>query len=191
MKLNKPKTSHWQRLQHLLVRRRTFFTLVVPLVLVALARPKAGWLPWGVIVALAGETVRLWAAGHLVKGTELTTSGPFAHLRHPLYLGSLLIATGYCLMSGLWFSFPAVWALYALFFLSAMFHEEKALEAAFGDEYRRYEAQIPRFWPRLTSFPHPPAHFSYLQLRLNREPRVAVGVFITLALFLARWVVLK
>lgn len=181
----------WERVQRFLVRRRTFFTLLVPLILVVLAKPRAGWLPWGIALALAGEMVRIWAAGHLVKGTQLTISGPFAYLRHPLYLGSLLIATGYCLMTGLRLSFPIVWALYALFFLSAIFHEEKALEAAFGDQYRSYKAQTPFLWPRLTSFPAPHNSFSFHRVRTNREPRVALGVLTTLALFLARWVVLK
>lgn len=179
------------RLQRFFVRRRTFFTLVVPLALVALARPKPAWLSWGVALVLAGEAARIWAAGYLVKGKELTTSGPFGHLRHPLYLGSLLIATGYCFMSGLWASFPAIWALYALFFGAAMLHEERILEEAFGDEYRRYKGSTRRLWPTLIPYPSPPARFSWDRVRANGEPRVALSVLATLALFLLRWVLVR
>lgn len=188
---NQTRPREGAKLQCFFVRRRTFFTLVVPLLLVALAKPKAAWLPWGAALVLAGEVVRIWAAGYLVKGKELTTSGPFGRLRHPLYLGSLLIATGYCFMSGLWASFPVVWALYALFFLSAMLYEERILEEAFGDEYHRYRARTHRLWPTLTPYPSPPGRFSSDRVRANREPRVALSVLATLALFLVRWVLVR
>lgn len=180
-----------ERIQRFFVRRRTFFTMVIPLALVLVAKPRTAWLPWGIAVSLGGELVRIWAAGHLTKGTRLTTSGPFARVRHPLYLGSLLIATGYCFMSGLWFAFPVVWLLYILFFGSAMFHEEKVLELAFGEDYRIYKARIPRLLPGLTSFPSPARQFSCRQAVINREPRVALGVLVILGLFLGRWVLLR
>jgi protein-S-isoprenylcysteine O-methyltransferase Ste14 len=185
------KPGLWKSIQHLLVRRRTFFTLVVPLALVAVARPKSPWMPWGLAFAFAGETIRIWSAGYLVKSTRLITSGPFAYLRHPLYLGSLLIATGYCFMSGLWFSFPSVWVLYALFFLSAMFYEEETLESAFGDAYRKYKSQTPRLWPRLTPFSSSPSNFSFRQVNVNREPRVALGVLVMLGLFFVKWIFVR
>ena len=183
-----PPPSTWEKAQRFLVRRRTFFTLVIPLAMVTAARPRPDWLPAGIALCLAGEVVRVWAAGHLIKGTQLITSGPFAHLRHPLYLGSLLITTGYCVLTGLWISFPVVWALYGLFFLSAMFSEERVLEAAFGAKYRTYKARTPLLVPRLSPFPGAPGRFSYHRFKTNREPRVALGVVIVVALFLVRHV---
>ena len=58
--------------------------------LLALSRPSADSLLVGMLVALPGELLRLWAAGHIDKTRSLATGGPYAHTRNPLYLGSLL-----------------------------------------------------------------------------------------------------
>src|SRR5438445_1276111 len=62
--------------------------------LLALSRPAAGEVAAGALIALGGEALRTWAAGHLVKTSRLITSGPYAYVQHPLYLGRLLILTG-------------------------------------------------------------------------------------------------
>ena len=43
---------------------------------------------------VVGEALRIWAAGHLEKGREVTRSGPYRWTRHPLYIGSAIIALG-------------------------------------------------------------------------------------------------
>ena len=53
----------------------------------------------GAVVALVGEALRIWAAGHLEKGREVTASGPYRFTRHPLYLGSALIGVGLAIAS--------------------------------------------------------------------------------------------
>src|SRR5580765_2463094 len=60
-------------------------------VLLFLARPTPTGVTIGFLIAVAGEAIRFWAAGHLVKTTELVTSGPYRYTRNPLYLGRLLI----------------------------------------------------------------------------------------------------
>ena len=69
-------------------------------------------------VAAAGEAVRFWAAGHLLKTQELVTSGPYRYTRNPLYLGRLLIFTGLCVMAQM--PWQANWIVlvlgYAVFF---------------------------------------------------------------------------
>ena len=59
-----------------------------------LAEPTSRSLEIGGLIAMAGEAIRLWAAGHLEKGREVTTSGPYAFTRHPLYVGSSIIGIG-------------------------------------------------------------------------------------------------
>ena len=72
----------------------------VPLGFACARRSRSGWrgrraqsLLIGLVVALAGETLRIWAAGHIEKGREITRSGPYRYVRHPLYLGSSLMAS--------------------------------------------------------------------------------------------------
>ena len=73
-------------------------------VLVALllvwSQPSWSSVAWGVPFVLAGVGVRVWAVGYLVKTARLTTDGPYAYVRHPLYLGTLLIGIGVLVMLG-------------------------------------------------------------------------------------------
>ena len=109
-----------------LVRRRTVFTWIIPVILLACTlclHPRhAGWDAHfaglcaylvGIALVVCGEIVRFWAAGYIAKDAEFATGGPYAHVRNPLYFGSLLLAVGYGLVSGL--GLPAVLIMVALF----------------------------------------------------------------------------
>lgn len=104
----------------------------------------------GALPFLGGVGLRLWAAGHLRKNRELTTSGPFAHLRHPLYLGTLLVGLGYAIMSGRRWGLPLVLGLFLAFYLPTMVEEERHLEGLFGERYREYKRNVPMLLPRLS-----------------------------------------
>src|SRR5574341_1314415 len=82
-----------------LARRRVPLGFLVAVVTLVLSRPT--WLSWsvGLAIALAGEYLRIWASGHLEKGREVTRSGPYRFLSHPLYVGSTVIAGGIVLAS--------------------------------------------------------------------------------------------
>ena len=82
-----------------LVRRRVTLGFGAALAAVLMARPT--WTTWttGLVIAAAGEFFRIWAAGHLDKGREVTRSGPYRWTRHPLYVGSSLIALGVVIAS--------------------------------------------------------------------------------------------
>jgi hypothetical protein len=115
----------------------------------ALARPTAGGLLLGIPVALAGLLVRAWAAGHIVKGERLTTTGPYAHTRNPLYFGSFLIAAGFALTAH-WSLLLVVIALFVFIYGPTIDLERAELRDRFPDAYPRYEASVPAFAPRLT-----------------------------------------
>ena len=74
------------------LRRVAVFGFVLALALLSSPTPLS--VAAGALLLIAGEAVRLWAAGHLRKSVELVTVGPYRHVRHPLYLGRLLILTG-------------------------------------------------------------------------------------------------
>lgn len=103
-----------------------------------LARPTAGSLALGSVVALAGELIRVWAAGHLDKGREVTQSGPYRFTRHPLYLGSGIVAAGAALASAR-ISVAIIAGLYiAITIAAAVRHEEENMRASFGEGYDAY-----------------------------------------------------
>ena len=79
------------------------------------AKPTPGSLLLGLPVAFIGLLIRAWAAGHIVKGEQLTTTGPYAHTRNPLYFGSFMIAAGFALASH-WSLLLVVIALFAFIY---------------------------------------------------------------------------
>lgn len=100
---------------------------------------------------VTGLVVRGWGAGHLVKNDVLTTTGPYAHLRHPLYLGTLLIGTGFAIAVGGLFSvavLAVLWPWFALrYFPRKERVESERLEARYGPRFARYRAAVPALWP--------------------------------------------
>lgn len=109
----------------------------------------------GAVLALAGSLLARWGERTMDRaGTNihpgrpalaLVTDGPFRHTRNPLYLGLTLIYAGAALLV------PAVWPLILLPPLLVVMHwgvvlrEERYLERKFGDAYRAYRAQVPRW----------------------------------------------
>jgi protein-S-isoprenylcysteine O-methyltransferase Ste14 len=112
-----------------------------------LARPSWWSLAAGAAIAAAGLWLRALAAGHVRKSAEITTSGPYAHTRNPLYLGSLVIATGFGLASrNPWVALLIVF-FFVLIYYPVIYWEEKYLQANFP-EFAAYSASVPRFFPR-------------------------------------------
>ena len=121
--------------------------LVVPLYL-WLADPTAQSIALGLVVAVLGALVRGWAAGTIRKNRVLTTSGPYAYTRNPLYFGSFLIAIGLVIASNeAWLALLLV--ANVVIYHRVMLKEERRLEKLFGDDFKRYEEAVPRFIPRL------------------------------------------
>lgn len=135
-----------------LQRHRTRFGLLTVLIILLTARPQSGKLfVLGTVLVLYGAAIRLWASGFLVKLDKVTTEGPYAKVRNPLYIGTFFSASGICLVSqSVW-----AWGAHLLFFLlvypPTIRAEEAELEKKFGDEYRAYKAAVPRFIPALFS----------------------------------------
>ena len=142
-----------------------------------LAHPTGYALAGGTAVALLGLVVRGSAAGHLHKNHELATSGPYAFTRHPLYLGSLLIAGGFLLAGRTPLADVLGVAYFGLFYGAAISREERALAGRFGAEFAAYAARVPRVWPRLT-WNHGGTSFSWRLYRHNAEYQAALGVLL-------------
>ena len=103
-----------------------------------LAGPTPESLAIGGALALVGEMMRIWAAGHLDKGREVTQSGPYRFTRHPLYLGSAIVALGAAFASARLSAATVIGCYMAVTILAAVRHEEHNMRAAFGDGYDAY-----------------------------------------------------
>ena len=103
-----------------------------------LARPSWGSIGLGAAVGLAGAGVRVWAAGHLEKGVEVTTSGPYRWMRHPLYVGSTLLGLGFAAAARHPVAAALVVVYLAVSLTQAARFEEARLRAEHGAAYDRY-----------------------------------------------------
>jgi protein-S-isoprenylcysteine O-methyltransferase Ste14 len=121
-----------------LARRRVALGFVAGAVVLWLAEPSRLSLLTGGSVAIVGEALRVWAAGHLNKSREVTTSGPYRWLGHPLYVGSSLMGVGVAAASGRAIVVLLVAAYLVTTISAAIGQEEAFLRVRFGDRYDRY-----------------------------------------------------
>lgn len=154
-------------------RRRVTLGFVVATATLIFAQPT--WETWrvGVLVAAAGEVIRVWAAGHLEKSSEVTQSGPYCWIGHPLYVGSGIIALGVIIASRSAVVTALAIAYTAVTFTAAIRTEEAFLRQRFGDAYDRYRrsqgAPVTR-------------RFNFARARRNREHRAIAGLIAGFAL---------
>lgn len=122
--------------------------------LIWLAHPRLQWFVVGLVVVLAGQAVRLWAAGHLYKNARVTTSGPYAYVKNPLYLGTLLIMVGFCVMASNYILLAVGMAVFIVYYAPfKQRRESDRLRERFGEEWVRYDREVPGYLPRLVPYP--------------------------------------
>ena len=150
-----------------LADRRVRLGFLTSVLVITVARPTwASWLA-GLVVAVAGEVVRVWAAGHLEKGREVTRTGPYRLMRHPLYVGSVIIAAGVVVACASLIAALVVSAYMIVTIRAAVRTEEAFLRCEFGDTYDHYRASHADPMVRT---------FSLTRARRNREYRAVSGL---------------
>jgi len=146
------------------------------------SQPDGVSLSWGIPVALAGLALRGWAAGCLAKNQRLATAGPYAHMRNPLYVGTLLVAAGLAISSrSVWLALLFA-AVFLFIYLPVIQLEEQHLREIFP-EYAEYARQVPALWPRWKSDPGV-GRFRWALYRKNQEYQAALGLAVGLAFLL-------
>lgn len=164
---------------------RLLATYALIVALVVFSRPVLLSVGLGLLIALIGEAIRIWAAGHLHKTVELAISGPYLYTRNPLYLGRLLIFTGLCIMATLpHHANYGILALgYAVFFAYYLPRKERVepmrLLKIHGQAYQRYHHAVSALFPSLQpyDFGEGPGWSVELMLR-NREHWTILGLLL-------------
>lgn len=137
----------------------------------------------GLAVAFFGLLLRSRAAGYLEKGKKLAQDGPYAVWRHPLYMGSFLMALGFCIAGTgtprLEHGF-LIWCAFTVLFFGVyprrVRGEEASLESTFGDAWREYRRRTFRFFPRFPPLRREaPDRFRWIRYRKNREYQAFFG----------------
>lgn len=138
-----------------------------------LARPTWTSILCGSAIVLPALLLRTAASGHVKKNQEVTTSGPYAYTRNPLYLGSIILVIGFGVASrNLWLAVALVMIFIALY-LPVIRDEENFLRTRFP-EFTHYAERVPRIIPRLSASDSP-AEFSSQLYRNHREYNAALG----------------
>ena len=150
-----------------LARLRVPLGFACAIVALVFATPTPRSFAIGLVVALIGEGIRVWASGHIEKGREITRSGPYRIVRHPLYLGSAILGAGFAVAShSVAVSILAV-AYLGVTLVAAMRTEEAVLDAKFAGEYTAYREG------RAAAIDRP---FSWDRALANREYRAVAGL---------------
>ncbi len=156
--------------------------------LVWYSRPTPVLFATGASFVVLGEAIRVWAAGHLVKSLELIDSGPYAYTQNPLYLGRLLILSGFCVSAST--SYRLNWIVllvgYALFFGYYMPRklrvEGNRLRKMHGEAWVHYNAAVPILVPALTRYRGRERAWSLARALRNQEYLVLIGILSILAI---------
>jgi protein-S-isoprenylcysteine O-methyltransferase Ste14 len=142
-----------------------------------LAKPTWSLLAAGTAVALAGEGIRVWAAGHLEKSREVTRSGPYRWSRHPLYVGSAFLGVGVAIAGNSAVAAAAIVLYLVVTMTAAVRTEEAFLRARFGAEYDAYCRG---------AGPASERRFSLARVWRNREYRAVAGMAAVFAILVLK-----
>lgn len=125
--------------------------LLLSILFAVIAQP----IPWLLYVAtvlvLAGIVVRLWASGFIIKNKVLATNGPYAFVRHPLYVGNILVLLAFAAASGFWWTLLIVVAFLFFYYPTAIEYEDRKLSTKFESSWHVYAKQTPALLPRLSN----------------------------------------
>jgi protein-S-isoprenylcysteine O-methyltransferase Ste14 len=156
-------------------------------VYVWLARPTGSSLIVGAVVLLPGLVLRGLASGHVQKDKELTTSGPYAYTRNPLYMGSLMLAAGFAIAARSWWIVAIMLLMFAVIYVPVIAGEERYLRRTFPD-YDDYARNVPRILPRFTPYRRQPGAYSSARYWKHREYEASIGCMVVLAILVAKLV---
>ncbi len=140
------------------------------LVLILFAKPNPLGIVAGVALIMLGEIIRIWAAGHLQKNETLTVTGPYAHMKNPLYVGTILITGGFCVLAdNVYLLAGAAFAFCFHYIPYKKRVEGERLRKIFGRPYEDYDRKVPEYLPRWTPYSETKAPWRFSLFIENSE----------------------
>lgn len=178
------------RLRKITVKLIAVYALVLVLVIFAKPDLRAVYFWLGLVPIVLGQLVRFWAAGHLTKNKELTTTGPYAHVKNPLYIGTFLIMVGFCVIARggghrEWYFNYMNWLLlgvgvlgFVAYYVPYKKHREgDRLRDIFGGAWDDYDRAVPDYFPCLTPYEkRGPKKWSFAAMCENSEQWTPLAV---------------
>jgi protein-S-isoprenylcysteine O-methyltransferase Ste14 len=150
-----------------------------------LATPTVVSITLGSALIIPGLAIRALASGHVRKNERLTTTGPYAYTRNPLYLGSLTLAVGFAISARNWWIGAGLVLIFLAIYVPVIRGEERFLEELFP-EYAEYARHVPRLLPRLSSHSAGGEAFSWDLYWKHREYNATLGAMAMMATLMAK-----
>lgn len=170
--------SRWQRVARRIRVPLGFATAALYLFELYRQDPHPRAVAWSLLLVVPGLWLRGYASGYVKKNQELTTTGPYAFVRNPLYLGSILIAAGFAVALESWAVGAALAVMFIAIYVPVIVSEERFLRATFP-EFEAYCRRVPRLLPRLTPARaengEEAGRFSFSLYRKHREYNALLG----------------
>ncbi|MBF41954.1 MAG: hypothetical protein CMD97_01720 [Gammaproteobacteria bacterium] len=147
---------------------------------------------FAISLILLGLATRMYASGFVLKNKELSTTGPYAFVRHPLYSGNIMILIGLCLINGFFWSFVTAFIFLWFYYPTAIEYEDRKLKSLFPDTWEEWASMTPALMPKMDLNGK---IFSRLDLRswslkkslvANYEPVIVVYVLVWVFIVLQR-----
>ncbi len=177
---------------------RSYTPIPLALMIIYFSMPMLPYLWYGLACLAIGESIRFWAvsyAGGITRTTNvgapaLCSSGPFALVRNPLYIGNLFIFTGIVLAAGapnIWAMLVVTWIFFIVQYALIVDLEEKTLIGLFGDNYETYKQNVPRLIPRFSTWKNDDKRkpINFLKT-LKTEKRTLQNIVLIIVLILIR-----
>ena len=164
-------------------RWRVRLGYLLAVMILFLARPTPNSILLGALVGAIGLAIRAHAAGYLHKQEILTTTGPYAYTRNPLYFGSSILAAGAAIAVYSWWAAALLLVYFALVYRLVMRREEMELRLKHGAAFDDYAARVPLFFPRFAASVGANAsdtRFRWQQFRKNHEYQATSGFILLL-----------
>jgi protein-S-isoprenylcysteine O-methyltransferase Ste14 len=175
------RRTSWQR------KTRRIPLFIGALLLVIFAKPQYPGILIGMVLIFLGEGIRIWAAGHLQKNEVLTVTGPYAYVKNPLYIGSILITAGFCILA------DSVYLLAAAFFMFCFHYipykkkvEGDRMKKIFGSQFEDYDGKVPDYLPRWTPYSNEKISWQFRCFIENSEEGILLIILAGIVLILSR-----
>jgi protein-S-isoprenylcysteine O-methyltransferase Ste14 len=175
------KRMSWQR------KGRRVPLFIGAFLLVIFAKPQFPGILIGMFLVFLGEGIRLWAAGHLQKNEVLTVTGPYAYVKNPLYIGSIFITAGFCILA------DNIYFLAAAFFMFCFHYipykrkvEGDRLRKIFGSQFDDYDEKVSDYLPRWTPYSNEKVSWQFKCLIENSEEGILLVILAGIVLILSR-----
>ncbi len=157
------------------------------ILLVIFAKPNPPGIVVGLILIIIGEAIRIWAAGHLQKNEVLTVSGPYSYVKNPLYIGSILITSGFCILADNIYILTASMFMFCFHYIPYKKRVEgDRLRRLFGQKYEDYDEKVPEYIPRLTPYSNEKVRWRFKVFIENSEEGILLLIVIGIILILSR-----